>query len=124
MLGAYFGHTLRPPRLGLALAACLTLTDAKLGQTNVELTFYAHSACASDLALRLGADPRPERVDLLFDGALSPARLRPGDVVRSVHELEPKVRAQIPARGLWVGLLRASGAVPEPADPIALRVPL
>ena len=85
------------------------------------LTFRAHGSCAPDLALRFGADERATRGELLFDGALSPAQLEAGDVVRSTHALDQDTAARMAERGVWLGLVRASGARPEPADPTLVR---
>jgi hypothetical protein len=59
-----------------------------------------------------------------MDGLLSPAHLRRGDLVQSVHVLEPGLRALIAARGLRLGVLRQSGARPEPDDPMSVAIPL
>ncbi len=121
-LARYFVNTVDSQYSELKLAACLSLVAVELGAHEVALTLRAHAACPSDLALRLGSQARPERVDLLFDGALSPALLEPGDVLRSRHPLDAATRRGISTHGLWLGLLRASGAPPEPSDPIAVRV--
>lgn len=106
----------------LRLTACLSVLRAtRIGQ-QLELTLQAHGACASDLALRLGASARPKRVDLLFDGALSPAHLRAGDTLRSVHALTTTEADAIASQGLWLGALRSSGARPNPHDPIAAPI--
>lgn len=113
-----------PPGRGKRLAACLELRAAELHARAVTLELVARGPCPSDLALRLGADSRPRRVDLLFDGLLSPAHLRPGELLRSRHALDVAERAAIDRRGLHVGALRSSGARPEPADPISVEAPL
>ena len=129
----------RPPREGLArkyllgpaapaaphartklLTGCLELRSAALVPGAVMLELVAHGPCPSDLALRLGAELEPRRVDLLFDGLLSPAQLRAGDHLRSRHTLDPAERAALALNGLHVGALRSSGARPEPNDPISV----
>jgi hypothetical protein len=129
----------RPPREGLVrryfagqapvgagkrLCACLELLGAELGPRALTLDLVARAPCPSDLALRLGSDERPRRVDLLFDGLLSPAHLLAGDHLRSRHLLSADERAEIERRGLRVGALRSSGARPEPSDPTSVRVQL
>jgi hypothetical protein len=90
----------------------------------VELVLAVRAACPDDLAIRLGVEPKPARVQLLFDGVLSPAQLRAGDWVRSVHALPAAELARAASTGLHVGALRSSGAPPEPGDPVSARVPL
>jgi hypothetical protein len=97
---------------------------AQLHKRSVELELVARARCPSDLAIRIGSTPKPARVDLLFDGLLSPAQLAAGDLVRSRHPLSKDERAAIERHGLRVGVLRASGARPLPADPISVEVPL
>lgn len=94
------------------LCACLSVARAeRLDRERVALILVAHSACPNDLALRIDT-----HVELLFEGAVSPAHLREGDVVRSVHHH---------ASGeLRVGALRSSGARPDPADPVQLTIPV
>jgi len=106
----------------LRLTACLSVLRASVVDQQLELTLRAHEACGPDLALRLGATSRPKRVDLLFDGALSPAHLRSGDTLRSVHALTRTEAAAIRSQGLWLGVLRSSGARPDPHDPIAAPI--
>lgn len=107
----------------IPLTPCLALVRAELG-TALTLEFSAHAACAADLALRWGSSPTPSRVELLFDGLLSPAQLRAGDRVRSHHALSPAERARLLASGLHVGLLRADGNPPAPTDPRSVLVPI
>lgn len=106
------------------LCACLALRSAELTPTGLVLHLRARGACPADLAVRFGAAPRPTRVDLLFDGILSPANLRAGDRLRSTHALTAAERGALQGGGLWLGALRSSGAQPEPHDPYAMRVPL
>ncbi len=108
------------PQAGQRLAACLALAGAHLRAGAVELDLVARGPCPADLALRLGSGPRPRRVDLLFDGLLSPAKLRRGDRLSSTHSLSPEERARAAEDGLRVGLLRSSGARPEHADPVSV----
>lgn len=110
-------------RRGIPLTSCLLLTSAWLRPDGVQLELYARGPCPNDLAIRLGSGPRPARVDLLFDGLLSPARLRPQHV-SSFHPLTAAERSALLAQGLHVGALRSSGAPPEPGDPVSVRVPL
>jgi hypothetical protein len=84
------------------------------------LTLRPDSACPSDLALRFGMPPK--RVDLPCDGLLSPAHWRAGDLIRSGHPLNDRELAQIERYGLWLGVLRTSGARPEPDDPTVVNV--
>jgi uncharacterized membrane protein len=106
------------------LTACLGVERAQLEGDRLSLTLRAHGACPSDLALRIGAEARAARTDLLFAGALSPALLLPGDVVQSTHALEPALARRIRSQGVWLGLVRSSGARPEPGDPTFIHVPL
>jgi uncharacterized membrane protein len=104
------------------LTSCLGVLGAELVGSALELTLRAAGPCPPDLALRLGYTPSPWRFGLLADGALSPALLRAGDVVRWRHELGAELAGKLRAHGIWVGALRSSGAVPEPGDPVAVRV--
>lgn len=112
------------PDIGTRLCRCLAVRSARLRGDSLILDLVAGEACPSDLVLRLGVGWRARRVDLLMDGVLSPARLRRGDRVRSAHVLEPGLRRLIEERGLRVGVLRQSGARPEPSDPMSVAVPL
>jgi hypothetical protein len=98
------------------------LLDSTLHDDVLSLTFVAHGPCPEDLALRLGEGAYPTRVDLLFDGALSPAHLAAGDVVRSRHGVGEKERALARRDALRIGLLRSSGAPVEPDDPTSIPV--
>jgi hypothetical protein len=113
-----------PANSGRALTACLALRGATLSKHAVVLELVARAPCASDLAIRLGADDSPARVDLLFDGALSPAQLTRGDLLRSTHVLSTGERSAILHRGLHVGVMRADGTRPSQSDPIAIDVPI
>jgi hypothetical protein len=112
------------PETGVALSDCLAALGAELRGTRLTLQFVARSACPPDLALRLGVDERPPRVDLLFDGVLSPAHVVRGDLLQSSHALSPDERSVLSQRGLRVGLLRSSGARSQPGDPMSVQVPL
>ncbi|MDH5671386.1 MAG: DUF2079 domain-containing protein [Myxococcales bacterium] len=110
-----------PPQ---ALCACLAVHGATLRESVLELELSARGPCPDDLALRIGDEARPRRVDLAFEGLLSPRALQEGDALRSPHALSDAERARIMGRGLHVGALRSSGARPEPGDPTSVRVPL
>lgn len=112
------------PAEGRRLAACVALLDARIDGGRLVLDLVARDACPRDLAVRIGTrdERRPRRVDLLFDGLLSPEHLRRGDRLRSVHPLSPDERTRIARRGLRIGALRSSGARPEHADPVAVDV--
>jgi uncharacterized membrane protein len=113
------------PERGAPIAACLAVLDARWQDGNLlAIDFVARAACPNDLAIRLGADERPTRVDLLFGGILSPQHLERGDHLRSLHRMSDAERARIEAGGLRVGALRSSGARPEPRDPTSVAVPL
>jgi len=101
---------------GKRLTSCLELMSSERSDDGVTLQFHALGPCPTDLALRLSTPHGFSRVDLLFEGLLSPAQLRRGDVIRSQHNLPPTVRYN----ELGVGVLRSSGARPEPRDPIAV----
>jgi hypothetical protein len=107
----------------LPLTRCLGVLSAWLAPQGLELELAARAPCPADLALRIGTEDVPQRVDLLFDGLLSPAHLRDENVF-SWHALSAAERAQIVNRGLRLGALRASGAPPEQGDPISIPVPL
>lgn len=108
---------------GTPLTQCLAIERAVLDDTVVRLHLRATGSCPVDLAIRLGTDPRPRRVDLLFDGLLSPIHLRAGDRLVSIHPLKGTELATR-ASALWVGALRSSGARPDPSDPWTVRIPL
>lgn len=108
---------------GIPLTRCLTLLSAWLDPQGLELELSAQAPCPNDLALRIGAETRPARVDLLFDGLLSPAQLRDEYAV-SWHSLSQVERERILERGLRIGALRSSGDPPEQGDPVTFLVPL
>ncbi len=108
------------PSAGERIAACLAVLDASIEGDVLTLDLVARDACPSDLAVRIGTGHRPRRVDLLFGGLLSPAQLRRGDRVRSLHRLSPDELARIRRDGLRIGALRSSGARPEHADPTSI----
>lgn len=90
---------------GQPLTGCLRVLGAeRQSASSVSLLLHAEGPCPVDLALR--AD---DRVDLLFDGLLSPAHLRAGDRLRSEHRST--------GGELRLSVLRSSGARPEPDDP-------
>jgi len=101
----------------ITITDCLALVRASRVDGALALDFVARGACASDLAIRLGAEANPSRVDLLFDGRVSPAHVRAGDVVRSLHD-DPAPTATV----IHVGALRSSGARPDPRDPVAVAI--
>ncbi len=115
----------------LKLTSCLAVESAVLDEDRratlehhwLVLTVRAQHACAPDLALKLGASPEAGRVDLLFDGVVSPALLREGDRLRSVHVLDARTAAAMRANGVWVGVVRSSGARPDPGDPVTVLAP-
>jgi uncharacterized membrane protein len=106
------------------LTSCLSARSAKLEGDTLVLATQAHASCPADLALRFGPDARPARVELLCDGALSPAQLQTGDIVISRFLLRPAEKTQISQRGLWLGALRSSGDPIASGDPPAIALPL
>jgi hypothetical protein len=107
---------------GIRLTACLYLVDWARAGDELLLDFRATAPCGGDMAIRIGRGERPERVDLLFDGLLSPARLEAGDRARSVHDLDEEEARAFDAGELKVGLLRSSGARPAHEDPVAVSL--
>jgi uncharacterized membrane protein len=112
------------PDAGARLTSCLSLQSAQLaserdGAHLLTLDLVARGPCADDLALRIGRGKRPQRVDLIGGGLLSPAHFERGDRIRSLHRLEP---GELDPADLRVGALRSSGARPEHADPMSVRV--
>ena len=97
---------------GEPLTDCLRVVGARrVGAGEVAVELHAMGPCPADLALRIDG-----RVDLLFDGLLSPAHLRSGDRLRSEHVFA--------GDELALATLRSSGARPRPADPERVLVPL
>lgn len=103
-------------RRGTMLTRCLDVASAWLQEKGLLLELTVHAPCPSDLALKILATGRPERVDLLFDGLLSPAHLR-DEQVYTWHALSSDERRTIQERGLALGVIRADGAPPETGDP-------
>jgi uncharacterized membrane protein len=110
-------------RRAVKLTGCLLATSAWLAPDGLELELFAASPCPNDLAIRIGSSPSTTRVDLLFDGLLSPAHLR-DEYLLSFHPLTDEERAALIAHGLYLGALRSSGAPPDPGDPKTVKVPL
>ena len=109
-----------PPTL--PLTSCLADVRAALDGDTLRLWLRAEARCPADLALRFGPDPMPARVELLCDGALSPALLVAGDGILSTYRVTTLEAQALRERGLFVGALRASGAPVQPGDPAAIRV--
>ncbi len=107
---------------GTPITACLEVIFGHVEERRLVLELRARGPCPSDLAIRLGTGERPSRVDLLFDGLLSPAHLRAGDSLRSIHAISSVEAAAIRSSGLRVGALRSSGARPAAGDPVAVPV--
>ncbi len=95
---------------GRRLTECLNLVAAeRTSESTVALELHATGRCPADLGLRID-----DRVELLFDGLLSPVHLRDGDRLRSEHRSEDDV--------LHLSMLRSSGARPLPEDPSEVLV--
>jgi len=103
-------------RRGVTLTRCLGVSSAWVQPQGLLLELVVDAPCPSDLALKLVFDGQPERVDLMFDGLLSPSQLR-DELVFSWHPLQPSERRSLREHGLWLGVIRSDGAPPEPADP-------
>jgi uncharacterized membrane protein len=98
------------PLEGQRLTGCLRVVGAhRQSEPRVSIEMHAEGPCPADLALRIDG-----RVDLLFDGLLSPAHLRAGDRLRSEHRFTGEV--------LRLSMLRSSGARPQPDDPAEVFV--
>lgn len=123
LVARYFAG-LAPAHSGRALTACLDVRQARLEGRQLQLEFVANGPCPGDLAIRFGADAAPKRVELLFDGLLSPLHLGRGDRVRSSYALSDAELERLKRTDLYVGALRSSGARPRPSDPVALPIPL
>lgn len=105
------------------LTDCLRIVSAHRSPRGARLRFRATSACPSDLGLRLHTEhPQRDnrRVDLLFEGLLSPRQLRAGDVLEVDHDFEQNELGT----ALYIGLVRSSGARSLPEDPPWVRVPI
>jgi hypothetical protein len=110
------------PEVGTPLCRCLALAGARTHAGRLELDLVAREPCPSDLAIRIGSGERPRRVDLLFDGVLSPAHVQRGDRLRSMHAADEADRRAFADGALRIGALRSSGARPEHEDPISVAV--
>jgi len=119
----YYVGTADPDK-GIRITGCLSILDASLQGYALTIDFVASGMCPNDLAIRLGSIPKSKRVDLLFDGLLSPVHLRAGDRVKSIHSLTVREREAILVNGLYVGALRQSGTRPDHDDPVSVLVPL
>jgi uncharacterized membrane protein len=104
------------------LTSCLASEGAALHGDQLRIRLRVFAPCPADLALRFGPDAMPARVELLCDGALSPARLRAGNVIMSEYRVTAREARALRQRGLYIGALRASGAPAEPGDPDAIPV--
>ncbi|MET0341171.1 MAG: DUF2079 domain-containing protein [Polyangiales bacterium] len=114
-----------PPRASdVLLSDCLAVEHASHRARTLTLTLRASGACPADLALRVGPDAMPARVELLCGGTFSPALLREGDRVQWTLSLSERESAALSDRGLWVGALRERGDPPSPHDPRAAHIPL
>ncbi len=111
-----------PPRQDVALNACLSVVDAQLHGAQLRLSLRAAQSCPADLALRVGPEHSPYHVELLCGGRLSPAQLRPGDVVETLIPLYEQERALAQSGELWVGAVRADGKTLSASGPLAARV--
>jgi hypothetical protein len=87
------------------------------------LELAVQAPCPSDLALKILLAGRPERVDLLFDGLLSPAQLR-DEQVYSWHALTADEQRTLRERGLSLAAIRANGAPVELGDARARPIPV
>ncbi|MBI2895935.1 MAG: DUF2079 domain-containing protein [Deltaproteobacteria bacterium] len=124
LVARYLERRARRPEVGTRLSACIGLRSAWVDGDELVLELVARGECPSDLAIRIGASGRPQRVDPLFDGLLSPAHLERGDLVVSRHRFDRSERERWSRLGVRVGLLRSSGARPAPEDPASVKVPL
>lgn len=107
---------------GRTLTACLALAEASLSHDVLTLRLVARGPCPSDLALRIGVGDRPERVDLIAAGWLSPRHFQAGDLIESRHRVSPAELAAYARNGLRIGAIRQSGARPEHDDPNSIPV--
>lgn len=106
------------------VAACLGVRDAEVVGHEVRITLVARDVCPLDLAIRIGVEWDPDRMDLLFDGLLMPGHLQRGDLLVSPHVLSDEELAKVRKYGLRIGAIRESGARPEHDDPISVNVPI
>jgi hypothetical protein len=110
-----------PVDAGAAITTCLSVLGAEhLGEDRVAFDLVARGPCWRDLALRVGAHPRPTRAELPFDGILSPEHLRAGDRVRTVHEVPGAAHTQI----VHIGAVRSCGCKAVHGDPYSVAVTL
>lgn len=110
-----------PVDAGVPITSCLSVLGAEdLGDDRVAFDLVARGPCWRDMALRVGARPRPTRAELPFDGLLSPEHLRAGDRLRSVHTVPGAAGAAV----VYIGAVRSSGAKPEHGDPYGVVVEL
>jgi len=113
----------QPP--GVRINSCLSAVDASLDKQTLTLTLRAHGSCPADLALRFGEHDAPYHLELLCGGALSPAQLKEGDLIRSRYQLLGKKELVAADSGeLWLGTVRADGTTLAPDDPLAVPVPV
>jgi len=106
---------------GTPLCRCLSVLSAWLDPQGLELELAASAPCPADLALKIVIPGRHERVDLLFDGLLSPSQLR-DEQVFSWHALSDEERVALRERGLALGAVRSNGTPPEPFDPLVRAI--
>lgn len=99
------------------LGPCLALEHVQWTANGVRLVLRSAGPCPSDLALRIQIPGQWSRVDLLFDGLLSTARLRSGDRVWSDHFLPKATLPWSYRRQLHVSLICSHGSHSETAEP-------
>jgi uncharacterized membrane protein len=109
------------PEAGVPITTCLSVLGAEhLGDDRVAFDVVARTPCWRDMALRVGVLPRPTRTELPFDGILSPAHLRRGDRLRTVHRVPGASGASV----VHVGAVRSSGCKPMHGDPYSVAIGL
>ncbi|MET0387205.1 MAG: DUF2079 domain-containing protein [Polyangiales bacterium] len=106
---------------GTPLTRCLSVLSAWFDPQGLELELAVHAPCPPDLALRIDIAGGPSRVDLLFDGLLSPALLHE-ERAFSWHPLSERERQAISEYGLTLGVVRSSGSPPEYGDPVGAPI--
>ena len=106
---------------GQKITPCLSVHHAAAMEGGYRILFRAHGRCPADLGLRVGVTRKPKRIDLLFDGLLSPAHLRDGDYLWSFH---PQLQIDPKTETLNVGLVRQSESMPEKTDPVSVVIPI